>query len=400
MGMGMGIEMEWEIYEYRVKGISAKIEAGVLKNVESYLDSGFSARVIVGGRVGFASSQDKEKAIEMAEKIARVSEDFMEDFPSGGYRKVDGIYDRKVEKIDSEYLKDEYETMISGLSKARISSASLSHEVRTVRLSNSFGLECEERTTSSLLIVEVVYDGGSAYEICESRTAKLEIEDYVKRAEELAVQSSKARKIESGAYDVIFEPIAVHQLLYYSLYPSFSAENVAKGRSRLKIGDILGRITIIDDPTVSGGLQSCSFDDEGVDTKPTVLVEDGVVKGYYTDWKYSKSYGVTGNGFRMEETSFPAPLPSNIIIHAMDECDEDRCLKIHSLIGSHTANPVSGDFSLECMNASLDDMPVKGAMIYGNIFDILKKLEGECGEARQVENTITKSLRFEKLKII
>lgn len=393
--------MDWEIYEYRVKGISAEIEAGKLKSVKSYVDSGFSARVIVNGRVGFASSSfSKEKAIEMAEKIAIVSEDTLEDFPSGKYKKVGGIYDRKVEGVDSEFLKDEYEMVVSSARKANVSSASISHEVKEVRISNSFGLECAEKTTSSAIIVETVYNGGSAYEIRESRDVNLDIEEAVRKAEELAIESSRAKKIESGVYDVLFEPIAVHQLLFYSLYPSFSAENVEKGRSAVRIGDKLGRVSITDDPTIEGGLMSCSFDDEGVDTKPTILVEDGVVRSYYTDWKHSKKYGVTGNGFRMEETSFPAPLPSNVVIEAEEMYEDDGCLKVHTLIGSHTSNPISGDFSLECMNASLGDKPVKGAMIYGNIFEVLKKLEGEFGERRQVENTVTKSLRFEDLRVI
>ncbi len=392
--------MEWELYEYRIKGISAEIEAGKLKTVESYIESGYSARVILNGRVGFASSSDKQRAIEMAEKIARVSEDEMPDFPTGRFTRVRGIYDKKVEKIDSEFLRGEYELLISSASKAKISSASITHEVHEVKITNSFGLECSEKSTLSSLIVETVYDGGSAYEIVEGRGAELEIEGAVKKAEELAVQSSKAEKIESGIYDVVMDPIAVHQLFFYALYPSFSAENVEKGRSRIRIGDELGNVTLIDDPTLDGGLMSCSFDDEGVDSRQTVLVEKGVVRSYYTDWKHSKKYGVTGNGFRMEENSFPSPLPSNVVVMTDEAGEDGKYLRVHSLIGSHTANPISGDFSLECLNATLGEKPVKGAMIYGNVFEILKKLEGELGERRQVENTITKSLKFSELRVI
>ena len=392
--------MEWEVYAYKTKGISLEIEAGRLKTVESYQENGYAARVILKGRVGFASAPTREKAMEMAEKIARVSEDEMFDFPIGEFTRVHGIYDRRTEEIDSEFLKEEYEIVISSASKAKISSASISHEVQEVRITNSFGLNCEERSSLSSLIVETVYDGGSAYEILESRDVELDIEKAVKTAEELAIQSSKAERIESGVYDVILDPIAVHQLFFYSLYPSFSAENVEKGRSKVKIGDSLGNITLIDDPTVEGGLMSCSFDDEGVDTRRTVLVENGIVKRYYTDWKYSKKYGVTGNGFRMEENSFPSPLPSNIVVKA-DETDADeRSMRIHSLIGAHTANPISGDFSLECMNATLGEKPVRGSMIYGNIFEVLQSLEGELGERRQVENTITRSLKFKNLRVI
>ncbi len=51
--------MEWEIFEYRARGITAEIEAGKLKVVSSYVDHGFSARVILKGRVGFAFASNK-----------------------------------------------------------------------------------------------------------------------------------------------------------------------------------------------------------------------------------------------------------------------------------------------------------------------------------------------------
>jgi len=247
--------------------------------------------------------------------------------------------------------------------------------------------------------VEAVFEGGSAYEVCGSRSIELDIEGAAKKAEELAVDSAKAIKIEGGTYDVILQPIAVHQLLSNTLYPSLSAENVEKGRSVIRLGDEFGRITVIDDPTVEGGLMSCGFDDEGVSARKTFLIDNGVVRSYYTDWKHSKKYGVTGNGFRLEESSFPAPMVSNVVLE-VDDADDDNCLTIHSLIGSHTANPVSGDFSLECNNAYFGEKAVKGAMIYGNVFELLKKVEGGLGELRQIENTVTKSLRFRSVRVI
>ncbi len=66
--------------------------------------------------------------------------------------------------------------------------------------------------------MEAVFDGGSAYEVCGSRSVELDIEKTVKRAEELAVDSAKAVKIEGGIYDVVLQPIAVHQLLSNTLY--------------------------------------------------------------------------------------------------------------------------------------------------------------------------------------
>jgi PmbA protein len=391
--------MDWEVFEYRTKGISAEIEAGKLKSVKSYSEVSYAARVIVGGKVGFASASTKEEALKMAEKIAVISEEVLKDFPCENPAKVDGIYDRRVEEADSQLILEEYERVIAAAEKANVAAASISHEVGEVRITNSFGLDVSEKSSYSYFMVEAVYEQGSAYEFCGSRKLDLEIEKAVKRSEELAVDSSKAVKIEGGFYDVLLEPIAVHQLLSHTFYPSLSAENVEKGRSAVKIGDEFGKLNVIDDPTINGGLMSCSFDDEGVAARRTVLVDNGVVKSYYTDWKNSKKYGITGNGFRMDESSYPSPLPSNILIET-ERTDGDGCLTVHSLIGSHTANPISGDFSLECNNAYLGEKAVKGAMIYGNIFDLLRKIEGAVGEERQVENTISKSLRFANVRVV
>lgn len=49
---------------------------------------------------------------------------------------------------------------------------------------------------------------------------------------------------------------------------------------------------------------------------------------------------------------------------------------IHNIIGAHTANFISGDFSVETLNAEFKGKAVKGAMIYGNIFDLLGKVQG------------------------
>jgi len=390
--------MEWEIFEYKTRFISAEVEAGKLKYVSSGLEHGFSARVILNGRVGFASASTKDEALSLAEKIARVSEDELDDFPCEKPAKVKGIYDRKVEEVDSEYIMEEFERLRSAADKANIAAAKIEHAVEEVRITNSFGLESYEKATSSSFMVEAVFQEGSAYEVCESRSIELDIEGAVKRAEGLAVDSASAVKIDSGFYDVVLQPIAVHQLFSNTLYPSLSAENVEKGRSAVKLGDMLGRITIIDDSTVEGGLMSCGFDDEGVSARKTILIDNGVVKSYYTDWKHSKKYGVTGNGFRLDN-GIPSPMVSNVVIET-EKCEDDNCLVIHSLIGSHTANPVSGEFSLECNNAYFEGKAIKGAMIYGNVFDLLKKVEGGLEEVRQVENTITRSLRFEGIRVI
>jgi len=113
----------------------------------------------------------------------------------------------------------------------------------------------------------------------------------------------------------------------------------------------------------------------------------------------------TGDGLRGDDL-YPSPSPSNVVLEfgVRDADVYEGAIYVHSLIGAHTSNPVSGDFSLECMNAFLvkggDWIPVKSAMIYGNVYELLKRVEVFGKDIRQVDNTITPSIRFERVRVI
>ncbi|MCS7143605.1 MAG: TldD/PmbA family protein [Archaeoglobaceae archaeon] len=391
--------MEWEIYEERVKGISAEISGGKLKLIQSSKDTSYAVRVIIDGKVGFSAGRTVEKALENAKKTARISEEKMDSFPNEKPAKVLGIYDKTLEELKSDFLKEEYEILVNSVERATIASAFIMHGVFEVSIRNSSGADLNEKGTFSSFSIETVYGEGSGFSQCESRNRKLNIAETALYAEELAINSSKAVKIESGHYDVVLTPHAIHQLFSNTLYPSLSAENVSKGRSMLKKGSFLGELRIIDDPTIEGGIESYSFDDEGVKARRKTLVDRNVLC-FYSDWKNSKEFGLTSNGIRASIDLPPSPMPSNFLIEIDEKADLDKALVIQNFIGSHTANPLSGDFSVECMNAEFDGKAIKGAMIYGNIFELLKRLEGFCSESKQVENTITPALRFERVRIV
>ena len=146
---------------------------------------------------------------------------------------------------------------------------------------------------------------------------------------------------------------------------------------------------------------SFSFDDEGVEPKKTVVFEEGTLKSYITDFRYALEIGIepTGNCLRGDDL-YPTTSPTNVIIEFKERDDEidDNALIIHALIGAHTSNPVNGDFSLECMNAFLvkkgEKKAVKSAMIYGNVYELFRNVEVFGRDVRQVDNTITPSIRF------
>ena len=78
---------------------------------------------------------------------------------------------------------------------------------------------------------------------------------------------------------------------------------------------------------------------------------------------------------------------------------------VTDVLGAHTANPISGDFSVEAMNAFLIkdgeiEGPVKKAMLSGNIFEILKDVKGISGEKRQLGPFIIPQLLCSNLRVV
>ncbi len=263
----------WEIYCERSKSKSISIEKGEIKLIESSEDVDYAVRVIVNGTVGFATSSNLSIDVcERAIKIAKISEEKLKELPEGKKAEVEGIYDAKVEKIDSDWLLESAEALINSareVGNVNPAQGYVEASVDEIRLINSCGADLEEKLTFCEAFLECVIEDSSAFEFDQSRTSKLDLEFVGRRSAELALESLKAEKIEKGRYDIVLSPIAIHELLSNALYPAFFAENVAKGRSPLtELGrQYIGEITIVDDGAIPYGLMSFSFDDEGVNPK-------------------------------------------------------------------------------------------------------------------------------------
>jgi Predicted Zn-dependent proteases and their inactivated homologs len=84
---------------------------------------------------------------------------------------------------------------------------------------------------------------------------------------------------------------------------------------------------------------------------------------------------------------------------------EERAIYVHDVVGAHTANPMSGDFSVELSNPFMVDggsfeYPVRKAMLSGNVFDMLKEIGGLGKDDRCLGTSILPSIRLNKQQII
>ena len=164
-----------------------------------------------------------------------------------------------------------------------------------------------------------------------------------------------ARQIPTGTYDGIFTPRAASDLLGI-LSESFLGESLFKDKTHLKGKEgercFADGLTIID--SGMAGTDAFTFDGEGVPSCDNVIVEDGVFKTFLYDSYFGQKLGKssTGNSVRSSLKSPPkcgmrgmyVKQGTRDIVSVMTEG-----IIVEELMGTHTANTITGDFSVGCL---------------------------------------------------
>lgn len=199
------------------------------------------------------------------------------------------------------------------------------------------------------------------------------------------------------------------------LAPSFLAENVQKGKSLLagKVGERLfsPRLRIRDDGTFVGGMATAPFDGEGVAQRNTVLVEEGELRGFLYDTYCARKDGrsSTGNASRSGVKSPPHAGVTNFFIENGTASPAEllqgieRGVLVTEVMGMHTANPISGDFSVGAAGFLIEQgavaFPVKGIAIAGNIVELFRGVELVGNDLRFFGAVGAPSLRIGSLDV-
>ncbi len=156
-----------------------------------------------------------------------------------------------------------------------------------------------------------------------------------------------------------------------------------------KIGEKIATpdMELFEDPTLDWGLGSGGSDDEGVESRRVPLIaEGGRLQNFLYNLKEGAKSGAdsTANGVRRSFKSQPETNARNLNVKGQD-LEEEALLRngkllVGNVMGAHTANPVSGEFSVVVnpgwvIEGGEKQGRVDGAMISGNLPELLKKVE-------------------------
>jgi PmbA protein len=417
---------EAEVYASSGRVVTVETVRGDLGYGEESVSGGVGVRVIANGAEGYSSSNDPakfEEAVKAAIECARArpADPDLKGLPAPKpYKNVHGVYDKRIDEIGLDKSMDIAAGMIEAAKEdksASVTFGKLSCIVSDTAIMNSSGVSVEDRETVFMGYVDVIMkEGGrvsTAYDYDVARSLDLDMQAVGRNASKLARSSLESEPTFEQTVDVLLGPNAFGDLLESTFLSSINSENVQKGRSGLagKIGQRIAAegLTVVDDGLLDGGLGTSKSDDEGVPSQKTVVLDDGVLKTFlydtYTAGKDKRAS--TGNAVRGSYGSPPMVGPRNICFEypRSDVVKEtDRGIYVNSVIGAHTANPISGDFSVECRNAFVVEngvmtKPIKSMMISGNVFDLMKKVDGMGRDNKSVGSVVSPTVRVNDIRV-
>ncbi len=396
---------EAEAYVQKTKTLwiefADKIES--FKIIESI---GLGLRVAINRKVAIHSTsildkEEVEKAAEKAVKIAKVAPedpDWKNLNDKFGESSARGYFDDKLEKLDYGEIVDRLTSAIGRINeydkRVKPTRGILTAAVSSTVIMNNHGEENERKETFLAAWMRAKAEEGNekstGSEDCQIRFYEdMKIEEMAEKAAEKAIRFLKAKPIESGEIPVIIRNKVFASILGVVLSGPLNADWVQKGRSPLsnKIeAEIASQnINLIDNGTMYGGWRTRLFDDEGYPTQKTILIEKGILKNYlYDTYTALKENGEsTGNAYRQRYWMPPQPLPSNLVLKEGTTSPEEmiqetkKGIFIEETIGEWLSNPVSGNLNATITHGYFIEngeltKPIKGVVISGNFYEILK----------------------------
>ena len=407
MCKNQGIE-QWEIVAYQSYGHQLDIEAGKISLAAGGGEGGYGIRVVEGGRFGYAYLVDvesAESALKQAMDIARASPSVAgfvlpsaEDAPQ-----VDGLFDQRILDLGPEDLLEQADAILSEVAsldaRAVVTGGGLGVGATASAILSSEGIESSGITTSHGIGVQVSIDANdeltSSYEGDSSRQLLPDVPSSVASAVHWAQVTRGPIQVDTAPQDApVLMTSEGFSPLFSMVVPTalrgdrlVRDESFWSGKQDTKV--LAEDLSLVDDGRMIGGKSAGSRDGEGVPTRRQVLVDSGRLVGSLWSTRDAaqqvaegriETAHTTGSAVRGGHQAPPGTGCKDFTMtskkggHSQDALLErmNDGYIVHSVMGAHTANPTSGDFSvttstiLRVENGEILG-PVKQAGLSGNL---------------------------------
>ena len=399
----MGIT-DYELYYQTAEATSVSAFLHELNDFTSSMEGGVCLRCIVGGKMGYASTQAldpkgaKELLLRAADNAANIENDDAVFLGEGG-QTYEPLTQKAcalpaTEELIAAVLDTQEKLYAADPAVVDGSSTQGFAERSEFAIFNSRGLDLRYTNNSCGLVVDatVERDGEKSndFQIKLGTLSDIDTSALTAKAAATALAKLGGDAPATGACPVVFDPHAMYALL--SCFSSiFSSEAAHKGLSKLagKEGAVIAApcVTLVDDPFHPDSPMPINFDAEGSPTHRKNIIEGGVLNTLLYNLKSAARAGraTTGNA---SKAGYDAPVgirPFTMYLENGTFTEDELIEKagngvyINTLEGLHAgANPISGDFSLQAAGYLIEDGKktghIKSFTVAGNFYDLLKNI--------------------------
>ena len=397
-----------ELYLEYGQSESLGFDDGRLKNASFNTAQGFGLRAVLGESTGYAhASELSEAALKRAaaavQAVRSGHQGSMSANPAGTNQKLYGA-DNPVDGVDfatKVKLLEDVDAYARGADeRVRQVSISLTGSWQTVEILRAGGARVRDIRPLVRFDVSIVVGKGERQETghygCGGRWGMAPFVDpgnwraHVDEALRQALVNLESVPAPAGEMQVVLGPgwpgILLHEAVGHGLEGDFNRKKTSAFSGLMGERIAAPGVTVIDDGTIDERRGSLTVDDEGTPTQKTVLIEDGILKGYLHDRLNARLMDMapTGNGRRQSFAHAPMPRMTNTYMLAGERDPEEIIAAVRDGIyavafGGGQVDITNGKFVFSCTEAYRIEngkvgAPLKGATLIGNGPDVLTKV--------------------------
>ncbi len=387
---------------------SWSLEEGIVKSGAFSIDRGVGIRAVRGERQAFAYSDDVtlaalDAAATATRAIGRQGQSATAALTRLG--RANALYAPQdpVTSLPDEAkvaLLERLEKMARALDPRVVQAmASIAGEYEAILVARSDGLiAADVRPLVRVSLTVIVEEGGRREQGYAGGGGRFDyshftdavLAEYARQAVGQATLNLGARAAPAGTMTVVlghgWPGILLHEAIGHGLEGDFNRKGTSAFSGRVGQRVAAKGITVIDDGTIAQRRGSLNIDDEGNPTQRTVLIEDGILKGYMQDEQNARLMGVqpTGNGRRESFAHMPMPRMTNTLMLAGDHDPAEIIASVQDGLyavnfGGGQVDITSGKFVFSMAEAWKIEggklaYPVKGATLIGNGPDALTRV--------------------------
>ena len=419
-----------DLYFESVTSTSLGIDESLVKSASQGISLGCGVRVVAGERTGYAYTDDlsSDCLLRAARTAALIASGPAKELMRGfRHTETPALYPVAGATSDAEIAAKL--VLIQRADKAaraydsRITQvrAGFNDELRRILVAASDGTFASDTQPLARLNVFVIAkdgvntargtSGGGGRVTMDFFEGNKSPEHYASEAARTAILQLGAVDAPAGEMPVVLGPgwpgVLLHEAVGHGLEADFNRKKTSAFAGLIGQQVASPKVTVVDNGLMPGRRGSLNVDDEGTPTQETVLIENGILKGFLSDKLNARLMGMpnTGRGRRESDHHIPMPRMTNTYMLNGDDMPEDIIKSVKRGLyavnfGGGSVDITNGKFVFSASEAYLIEdgivtRPVKGATLIGNGPEALKYVSmvgndlaldegiGTCGKAGQ-----------------